>query len=271
MDCRVPPGGGHDEVTRGARRRSSARGRRSSRSSSPSASPATARRPQSRLGDAIDEWLARDRSRAPIVPIVMAGFSDSHWFRKAFDACTVYGFCPQRTMGCSRRRRSSTARTSAPPSADLELAARLLRDLCQRVLGDRRHGELRRARGRRRHRGPIRADAARRDGAAKRPLDPRPDVVGGGGPRALTGRSRSRRVQSPAWPAGGWLDADAARAAAPGRGDGRRPARAHAAWRRRGCRSRTRAVICRGGAQHGGSACVRRAGPRPSRGSWLSR
>ena len=34
----------------------------------------------------------------------MAGFSDSHWSRKAFPSATVYGFCPQRTMGELRAR-----------------------------------------------------------------------------------------------------------------------------------------------------------------------
>jgi acetylornithine deacetylase/succinyl-diaminopimelate desuccinylase-like protein len=29
---------------------------------------------------------------------VLSGFTDSHWFRKAFPECIAYGFVPQRAM-----------------------------------------------------------------------------------------------------------------------------------------------------------------------------
>lgn len=49
------------------------------------------------LADAIVEWVDDTESGAEVLPMVMPGFSDSHWFRKAFGA-TVFGFCPQNAM-----------------------------------------------------------------------------------------------------------------------------------------------------------------------------
>lgn len=47
------------------------------------------------LAEALEEWTERVEPGNRVLPIVMPGFSDSHWFRKAFGA-TVYGFAPQR-------------------------------------------------------------------------------------------------------------------------------------------------------------------------------
>ncbi len=47
------------------------------------------------LAEALEEWTAEVEPGAEVLPTVMPGFSDSHWFRKAFGA-TVYGFAPQR-------------------------------------------------------------------------------------------------------------------------------------------------------------------------------
>lgn len=47
------------------------------------------------LAEAIEEWVELVEPGAEVLPQVMPGFSDSHWFRKAFGA-TVFGFAPQR-------------------------------------------------------------------------------------------------------------------------------------------------------------------------------
>jgi acetylornithine deacetylase/succinyl-diaminopimelate desuccinylase-like protein len=47
------------------------------------------------LAEAIEEWVESVEPGAEVLPQVMPGFSDSHWFRKAFGA-TVFGFAPQR-------------------------------------------------------------------------------------------------------------------------------------------------------------------------------
>jgi acetylornithine deacetylase/succinyl-diaminopimelate desuccinylase-like protein len=53
---------------------------------------------ETELTSAIQEWLAEVDPGATLVPMVMPGFSDSHWFRKAFDSVVVYGFHPQREL-----------------------------------------------------------------------------------------------------------------------------------------------------------------------------
>ena len=67
------------------------------------------------LAGAIEEWLAEADPGATLVPIVMAGFSDSHWFRRGVRLGVVYGFCPQREMSLPEAMPLFTARTSAPP------------------------------------------------------------------------------------------------------------------------------------------------------------
>ena len=87
---------GEEEARATRSRRCSARTATSS--SSARRSSATARRIETPLGDAIGDWLAEADPGAELAPIVMPGFSDSHWFRKAFDSAVVYGFCPHREI-----------------------------------------------------------------------------------------------------------------------------------------------------------------------------
>jgi acetylornithine deacetylase/succinyl-diaminopimelate desuccinylase-like protein len=53
--------------------------------------------PDGPLADAIGSWLAARDPGAVLAPMVMPGFSDSHWFRKELGA-VAYGFFPQRAM-----------------------------------------------------------------------------------------------------------------------------------------------------------------------------
>ena len=89
---------------------------------------------ESPLADAIADWLAELDPDAAIVPIVMPGFSDSHWFRKAFDAATVYGFCPQRELDLFEAAPLIHGADERAAVADIELAAGFYADLCRRVL-----------------------------------------------------------------------------------------------------------------------------------------
>jgi acetylornithine deacetylase/succinyl-diaminopimelate desuccinylase-like protein len=50
------------------------------------------------LAEAIRSYVARIDPAAEIVPLVLSGFTDSHWFRKAFPECVAYGFFPQKAM-----------------------------------------------------------------------------------------------------------------------------------------------------------------------------
>ena len=134
VDCRVPPGSGAAEAEAHLRALLGSQmdgldvefTERVTGNSSPASSP---------LADAIAASLAELDPGATLVPIVMAGFSDSHWFRKAFDAATVYGFCPQRHLDLLAAEPLMHAPDERAAVADLELAATFYAGLCRRVLG----------------------------------------------------------------------------------------------------------------------------------------
>ncbi len=133
VDCRVPPGGDEVEVRRQAEAVLGGPNGYSLEftehvvgNRSPSDSP---------LRDAIADWLAENDPGATLVPIVMAGSSDSHWFRKAFDAAIVYGFCPQRELSLLDAAPLAHGADERAAVADVELAERFYRDMIRRVLG----------------------------------------------------------------------------------------------------------------------------------------
>ena len=68
------------------------------------------------LWDALEGWVAGIEPGARLAPIVTAGFTDSHYVRKAFDT-TVYGFFPLKAM-------------------DTELATRLIHSADERIAVD---------------------------------------------------------------------------------------------------------------------------------------
>src|SRR5262249_47955254 len=49
------------------------------------------------LWDAVSSWVESVDPGAKPAPVCVAGFTDSHWFRQAFDA-VAYGFFPSRVM-----------------------------------------------------------------------------------------------------------------------------------------------------------------------------
>ena len=134
VDCRVPPGGGKTEAEeRLAELLGPLRAgleveflETVTGNSSP---------PDAPFADTIAASLAVVDPEARLVPIVMAGFSDSHWFRKAFDSSTVYGFCPQRTMGLFDAQPLIHSADERAAVSDIEMAATFYADLCRRVLG----------------------------------------------------------------------------------------------------------------------------------------
>jgi acetylornithine deacetylase/succinyl-diaminopimelate desuccinylase-like protein len=133
VDCRVPPGMGAEE----ARERIEAvLGPLAGEveiefeevtvgNSSPLETP---------LAATIRSWLAEADPGAELVPIVMPGFSDSHWFRRAFGATAVYGFSPKREMDLIRAEPLFHAADERAAVADVELAASFFADLPRRVL-----------------------------------------------------------------------------------------------------------------------------------------
>jgi acetylornithine deacetylase/succinyl-diaminopimelate desuccinylase-like protein len=131
VDCRVPPGMQEDEVRRQADGILGGDGysleftEHVVGNRSPSQSP---------LREVIEEWLAENDPGAQVVPMVMAGFSDSHWFRKAFGSATVYGFCPQRELSLLDAAPLVHSADERAAVSDVEFAARFYRDTIQRVL-----------------------------------------------------------------------------------------------------------------------------------------
>jgi acetylornithine deacetylase/succinyl-diaminopimelate desuccinylase-like protein len=86
------------------------------------------------LADALEEWAERAEPGAAILPLVMAGFSDSHWFRKTFGA-TVFGFCPQSAMGLEETKTLVHGADERVAVADVELMEDLFTWLPPRLLG----------------------------------------------------------------------------------------------------------------------------------------
>ena len=134
VDCRVPPGVEEDEVRRQAE---AILGGADGYSLEFVEHVVGNRSPSdSDLRDVIDEWLAENDPGATLVPIVMAGFSDSHWFRKAFDAATVYGFCPQRELSLLDAAPLVHGADERAAVSDIEFAERFYRDVIRQVLGE---------------------------------------------------------------------------------------------------------------------------------------
>jgi acetylornithine deacetylase/succinyl-diaminopimelate desuccinylase-like protein len=160
VDCRVPPGLGEDHVRERIGeffghdfRDPGAPGRTLASPASPvadapweetsgfilefqdrnvgNASPAA-----SPLADSIADWVDANDPGAGVVPIVMPGFSDSHWWRKAFGSeTTVYGFSPQRDMDLFEASPLVHSADERIKASDVEFAARFYEDITREVLG----------------------------------------------------------------------------------------------------------------------------------------
>jgi acetylornithine deacetylase/succinyl-diaminopimelate desuccinylase-like protein len=135
VDCRVPPGMGEDHVRRRVTELlgdEQAGGYRIEFSEEVigNSSP-----PDSPLAGFIRDFVERTEPGAGMLPIVLPGFTDSHWFRKAFPECVAYGFFPQRAM----TRFDTMPLIHAPDERirveDIELASRFFSELAPAVLG----------------------------------------------------------------------------------------------------------------------------------------
>jgi acetylornithine deacetylase/succinyl-diaminopimelate desuccinylase-like protein len=90
---------------------------------------------RSALTERIEAWLSEADPGATLVPIVMPGFSDSNWFRRAFGSAVVYGFCPQREMSLLEAAPLVHNADERAAVADIELGARFYSHIAQAVLG----------------------------------------------------------------------------------------------------------------------------------------
>ena len=138
VDCRVPPGGGADEARARAEQLLGPLADGLEIEFTEPVDRATAPPPNRRSPTRSPRPLAEFDPDATLVPIVMPGFSDSHWFRKAFGSATVYGFCPQRDAGAVRGGAAGPRRRRARRRLRRRARGRLLRRLCAGGCSDER-------------------------------------------------------------------------------------------------------------------------------------
>ena len=134
VDCRVPPGMGADDVRE---RVGAVMGARDPHVELEFIEEVTGNESpfDTEFRSAIEEWLATADPGAALVPTVMPGFSDSHWFRKAFGSCVVYGFHPQRELDMFTAAPLVHGADERAAVSDIELAADFYAWLAKRILG----------------------------------------------------------------------------------------------------------------------------------------
>jgi acetylornithine deacetylase/succinyl-diaminopimelate desuccinylase-like protein len=86
------------------------------------------------LAAEVERWVAETEPGAEVLPTVMPGFSDSHWFRKAFGAA-VFGFAPQNAMTLAEATPLVHGADERVAVADVELMAGCYYELPKRLLG----------------------------------------------------------------------------------------------------------------------------------------
>ena len=89
---------------------------------------------QTPLWDAVESFVTEIEPGAAVLPVCVAGFTDSHWLRAAFGT-VAYGFFPSNAMDpqvASRLIHSADERTAV---ADLELAVECFRHAAVEVTG----------------------------------------------------------------------------------------------------------------------------------------
>jgi acetylornithine deacetylase/succinyl-diaminopimelate desuccinylase-like protein len=89
------------------------------------------------LWEAIAGFVAEEEPGAEVVPICVAGFTDSHWLREAFGT-VAYGFFPIRAMSAELAARLIHSADERIAVDDLELGVRFLRHLARSVCGQAR-------------------------------------------------------------------------------------------------------------------------------------
>ena len=84
------------------------------------------------LWDVIESFVAEIEPEARTVPLLLSGFTDSHWVRDAFGT-VAYGFFPMRTMEAEVAARLIHSADERIEVEDLELGVRFLRHAAEAV------------------------------------------------------------------------------------------------------------------------------------------
>ena len=90
---------------------------------------------RSSLMDAIDRWVGSVDPEASTVPVLLAGYSDSSWFRRAFPDLIAYGFFPHRHQTMLETAPLMHNADERIDVRDLGYAARFYADLARDLLG----------------------------------------------------------------------------------------------------------------------------------------
>jgi acetylornithine deacetylase/succinyl-diaminopimelate desuccinylase-like protein len=86
------------------------------------------------LMDSIRRFVEREDPGAHVAPVVLPGFSDSHWWRRAFPDCVAYGFFPMQAMDELEVYTLVHAPDERIPVTDLGLAATFYSELIVETL-----------------------------------------------------------------------------------------------------------------------------------------
>ena len=134
VDCRVPPGIGEEHVRRRVEDLLGPEGEGAYALEFSEDVVGNSSSQESELVGFLREFVNRSDPGAQLLPLVLTGFTDSHWFRKAFPECVAYGFFPQRAMS----RWDTTPLIHAPDERiavdDIDFASRFFSELAPAVL-----------------------------------------------------------------------------------------------------------------------------------------
>jgi acetylornithine deacetylase/succinyl-diaminopimelate desuccinylase-like protein len=129
-DCRLLPGQGQDEAEEAIRTCLGEDGYELSWIERVGGTRSSIHTP---LWAAIEEWIARDEPGAAVAPIVLPGFTDSHYLREAFGTI-AYGFFPMRTMPPEFAAQLVHSADERIPVDDLEFGTRFLIEVTRTLL-----------------------------------------------------------------------------------------------------------------------------------------
>jgi acetylornithine deacetylase/succinyl-diaminopimelate desuccinylase-like protein len=135
VDCRVPPGLGEDEALRAIVEVLGSDGDGGFRVEFTEQVVGNGSPPDSPLREAIDGWIADNDPGAVTVPLILPGFTDSRWFRKAFPDCVAYGFFPHRHQSLLEAAPLVHGADERIDVRDLGYAARFYADVARALLG----------------------------------------------------------------------------------------------------------------------------------------
>ncbi|HET9073125.1 MAG TPA: M20/M25/M40 family metallo-hydrolase [Solirubrobacteraceae bacterium] len=89
----------------------------------------------SRLREVIDTWITAEDPGASTVPVLLPGYSDSSWFRRAFPELVAYGFFPHRHMSLTQVAPLVHSADERIDTRDLEFATRFFITAARELLG----------------------------------------------------------------------------------------------------------------------------------------